>query len=626
MIHYDESIKKPIYSNKEFLDLKGYLDEKIAKVTLGKFLYSNIGLTVRLLTGIQLFPYQEIILRSWFDHNFCMNVVARGGSKTTLCAIFSAIYPIFHPNTRIVLTGNSFRNTRKIIKNIEQIINAPKAALLKQCYSQKTGKLEFTKRQDEMVMDINGGSIVALPLSSGTRGVRADVLFCDEFLQIPEELYEFVLKPFLTAKNNIQEQLAIREMEDILIAQGKMTEEERTILPSNKKIIALTSASYDFEFAFKLYSQWVEKILNPSMIDKDETGEETKEKRTYFALRLSYKSLPAELVEKEVIEEAKSGGEDSASFQREYMAIFSSSSDGFFNIKKLHENTIKNGDLPCVQLKGNPNSEYILSCDPNFSSSSASDFFAFGVYLLNNEERTLTLVHSYGVAGGKLQDHIAYLYYIITNFNIVFFTADLSGDGEGFNFVQACNESSIFMDKNLKLSFIQGDFNKEEYQDELIKFKNSHNLSNRTICYRQKYSADWIRKANEYLQTQIDKGKVKFASKLASHDTMMERALEQNYTLNSKSVCENDLLDWIGEEDNAIDQVKRQLALIEPKLTDGTIKFDLPQHLKRSKSPDRARRDNYSCLVMGAWAAKCYWDMLFAEGKKEDEVFIPRFL
>jgi hypothetical protein len=625
MIHYDETIKNPVYSNEQFRELKGYLDEKTAKISLAKFLYSNLGLTVRMFTGgdVQLFPYQEVLLRSWFDHNFIMSVLSRGGAKSTLCAIFCAFYPIFHPNAKIVLVANSFKNTRRIIKNVEKIINSKNATLLRQCFSAKTGKLEFVKRADEMVMDCpNGGTIVALPLSSQNRGVRADVLFLDEMLQIPEDMYEFVLKPFLTAKNNIKEQLQIKEAEDVLIAQGKMTEEERTILPSDKKIIGLTSASYDFEFVYKLYTQWVEKILNPERIIEDEKSfQEDKLKKSYFVCRMSYKALPKELVETEMIQEAKSsGGENSASFLREYCSIFSSSSDGYFNIRRLHENTVHPGELPCVQLKGNKDSKYILGIDPNFSASNTSDLFGMGLYLLNDDERTITLVHSYGVPGGRLQDHIKYLFYLLAHFNIVFIIADLSGEGEGFNFIETCNQSAFFTERGYKLGFVAGDFNNDEnYMEEVRIAKNSYNLLNRKIVYRQAYQKQgWIRKANEYLQSMIDKNKVKFASKLFSHSSMLERAEKDIYPIlfdgltDKDSKLANSIYDWIAEVDQYQDDTKAQLALIEVKTTStGTMQFTLPQHLARSKSPDRARKDLYSCMVLAAWGAKCYWDMTY---------------
>ena len=49
-------------------------------------------------------------------------------------------------------------------------------------------------------------------------------------------------------------------LETDLIKQGKMTEEERYVWPNNK-LIALSSASYKFEYMYKLYSQFENLIF-----------------------------------------------------------------------------------------------------------------------------------------------------------------------------------------------------------------------------------------------------------------------------------------------------------------------------------------------------------------------------
>ena len=534
-----------------------------------------------------------------------------------LAAIFCCIYPIFFPNTRIVISSNSFRATRRIILLVEKLINAKGATLLKQCFVHKKGELEFVRRADEMTLDINGGQIIALPLNEKIRGTRGDVLLADEFFQIPEDIYKSVLIPFLMAKNNIQEQLDLQEYEDALIANGQLQENQRTFLESYKKVIALSSASYDFEFLYRLYMEWLEKIVNPNK-------QTLEDRRTYFVSRLSYRALPKELIEKEIIEEVKAGGESTASFQRECMALFSSSSDGYFNIRKLHSCTVKDGDLPCVQLRGTPESKYLVAIDPSFSSSKSSDFFAMGVYLLNPDNRSLIQVHTYGVAGGELKDHIRYLYYILTNFNVVFLIGDFGG--ANFDFIQTVNESAYFIDRNIKLQFVEGNFDSEDYLTELKNAKNSYRLLDRKFCYRQLFGSEWIRKANEHLQAQIDYEKVWFASRLSAHETMFQKALETEVPVifKDKNDQEMKMFDFIANQDDFIEQTKRQLALIEVKTTvQGTMQFDLPQHLKRSKSVGRSRRDNYTCLLMACWGAKAYMDMIFSSNEPVYTTFEP---
>lgn len=611
MIQFDDNVERRIYSSREFEQLSGYLDEGIAKQSLSRFLYSNLGFTVKLLFGIEIFPYQEIILRGWFDHNFNYFVATRGGAKSFLAALYACLYPIFYPETKIIFTSNSFRATRRLINTAEKLINAKEAVLLKQCYTSRTGKIEFCRRADEMVLEINGGSITALPLNTKIRGFRASVLICDEFGQIPSDIYTNILVPFLLSKDNIQEELKLKEINSEL---GSMSYELPPILQYNKRIVCLTSATYDFEFAYKVYMEWLDKCKT-----------EKKGTRTYFVARMSYKSLPPELVEKEIVEEAKSGGENTASFQREFMAIFSSSSDGYFNIRKLHEYTVRDGQLPCVQLRGLPGAKYILSIDPSFSDAQSSDLFGMGVYMLSPETRSITQVHTYGVAGGELKDHIRYLHYILSSFNVVMVIGDFGGGN--FNFIQACNESNYFAERNLKLDFFDGDFDAEDYLDQLRAARNSYKLHEYKICYTQKFQrTEWIRKANEHLQSQIDYGKVYFASRLTGHEDMFKKAIETELPIlfEDRSDFEKNILDFIATQDDLIEQTKRQLALIEVKATaQGTMQFDLPQHLRRSKSASRARKDLYTCLLMGCWASKVYLDMTYLEDEPVSNTFDP---
>ena len=86
-------------------------------------------------------------------------------------------------------------------------------------------------------------------------------------------------------------------------------------------------------------------------------------------------------------------------------------------------------------------------------------------------------------------------------------------------------------------------------------------------------------------------------------------------------------MDLIEEQDNLIYQTKKQCALIEVKSTaKGTQTFDLPQHLKRNTSVSRARRDNYTTLMIGNWAVKCYYDMMSAKDDAPEETFTPMML
>ena len=102
----------------ELKKLEGELEDKEAKISLAKFLRNNLSLTVELLAGIKLAPYQEITLRGMFNRNFSMCVWGRGCGKTFIAAVYCFLQCVFEPETKILIAGPTFRTARFIFTNI----------------------------------------------------------------------------------------------------------------------------------------------------------------------------------------------------------------------------------------------------------------------------------------------------------------------------------------------------------------------------------------------------------------------------------------------------------------------------------------------------------------------------
>jgi len=592
--------------NKELLLLKGELGDREAKISLAKFLRSNLGLAAELISGIKLAPYQEVTLKGLFNRNFNMCVWGRGCGKTFIAAVYCFLQCIFEPETKILIAGPTFRTSRFIFNNIEKFVESQGAELLAQAFGHKT------KRNDAHEWKVNNGTITAIPLSGEKiRGFRANVLVLDEFLLLPEDTIKTVLMPFLVAPQNMKERLEIREIEDGLIEKGLMKEEERMVFENKSKMIALSSASYTFENLYKTYKEWVGKIYSNSKGDA-----------SYFVSQMGYQALPEEMIDETIIEEAQSGGQSHSSFQREYCAQFTDGSDSYFSAKKMHLCTIPDGQTPTIKITGKRGEKYILGIDPSFSNSPSSDYFAMSLLELDEETNQGTLVHSYAVAGGDLKDHIMYLHYLMTNFNIVF----LCIDNAGYQFIDGCNESEWFKRSKIELKMFDFDSDKEgvDYQKELRKARFQYNEEDNKICFKQVFTSNWLRKANEHLQASIDHKKIWFASRATAHGTQFDRISTSKVPL--KETGHDTILDLIEFQDSWVYQTKKQCTLIEVKSTaKGTQSFDLPQHLARSTATTRARKDNYTTLMLANWALKCYNDMM-SEKEEIGATFSPRLV
>jgi len=595
--------------NDEYSRLKDTLEDKEAKITLAKFLRSNIGITTELISGIKLWPYQEVIIKAMLNRNFCLNVWGRGASKSFSAAVFCFLQCIFEPKSKILIAGPTFRTARSIFNSIEKITESKGADLLMQAFGAKS------KRNDEYDWSINEGSIKAIPLSGEKiRGFRANVLVLDEFMLLPEDIIKNVLMPFLIVPQDIKERISIREQEDDLISQGAITEADRMEFKNTSKMIALSSASYTFENLYKTYKEWCDNIYS-----KEPTS------ATYFVSQLSYEALPPEMIDSSITEEAQNGGASHASFLREYCAQFTDGSDSYFSMKKMEECTLKFEERPHSQIKGDSGKQYILAMDPNMSDSPNADYFAMGILEIDRENKNDTLVHCY--AGlGSLNTHIKYFHYLMTSFNIVYIICDNAGADIFFN---TYNESQYVNSESEKIKFIDFDSDLEgiEYTRMVQKAKSQYNLENKQIAVTQVFTTTFIRRGNENLQAAIDYKKIWFASKTVANENFFNEEINKRIPEEIIFVEENkdwNKLDLIEHQDLLVYNTKKQCSLVEFTTSSrGSVNFDLPQHLKRSNSPNRARKDNYTALMLAKWGSKCYNDIMTTENKIVAAGFTP---
>ena len=226
-------------------------------------------------------------------------------------------------------------------------------------------------------MEIGRSSIRALPLGDGEklRGFRFQRIIIDELLLMPEKIYNEVIIPFLSVVENPTERQEVYDLETQLIEKGKMKEEERRTWQGNK-IIGLSSASYKFEYLYKIYQQYEALILNEN---KQDGAHRT-------IMHFSYDCAPEQLYDQNLISQSKATMSD-AQFEREFGAIFTDDSSGYFKVSKMASCTHPDGEGQCVEVHGNPKDEYILAFDPSWSESESSDDFAMLLIKLNRDTR-----------------------------------------------------------------------------------------------------------------------------------------------------------------------------------------------------------------------------------------------
>ena len=599
------------------LEKEGYLDDSEAKILLYKFLRENPSFATELFTGVKLFPFQHMAIKAMMESDYFLGIWSRGMSKSFSTAIFALLDAILHQGAQIGILSKSFRQSKMIFKKIEDIAKSPKATFFAQCITRTS------KMNDEWVMEIGQSSIRALPLGDGEklRGFRFQRMIIDELLLMPQKIFNEVIMPFLSVVSNPTERQEVYDLETQMIKKGKMTESERKRWPNNK-IIGLSSASYKFEYLYKLYQQYENLILN----------ENTQDGAHRTIMHFSYDCAPKQLYDQNLINQSKATMSDSQ-FDREFRAVFTDDSSGYFKVSKMAECTLPDGEGQSVEVVGNHNDEYILAFDPSWSESESSDDFAMLLIKLNKDLRKGTVVHSYGLSGANLKTHIKYMAYLLTHFNIVAVVGDYNG---GVQFMNSCNESTIFKDFNLKLETIEADLDKPaDYQKNLRKLKNQYNKKSKKFVFLRKPSSPWIRAANESLQSSFDRKKIFFAGAAMNDDYNIQR--KANVPIKGLKFIRSDnnqsgsagarMIDLVEHQKDMMDLIKVQCALVQITTSaQGTQSFDLPPNLRRQKGADKARKDSYSALLLGNWMMNVFYDMETYDGDLGETTFTPMFI
>jgi hypothetical protein len=288
--------------NQQLAEKEGFLDENEAKILLYKFLRENPSFATELFTGVKLFPFQHMAIKAMMESDYFLGIWSRGMSKSFSTAIFALLDAILNQGVQIGILSKSFRQSKMIFKKIEDIAKSPKATFFSQCITRTS------KMNDEWVMEIGRSSIRALPLGDGEklRGFRFQRMIIDELLLMPEKIFNEVIMPFLSVVDNPTERQEVYDLETEMIKQGKMTEDDRKVWPNNK-IIGLSSASYKFEYLYKLYQQYENLILNEN---KQDGAHRT-------IMHFSYDCAPEQLYDQNLISQSRATMSDSQ-FDREF--------------------------------------------------------------------------------------------------------------------------------------------------------------------------------------------------------------------------------------------------------------------------------------------------------------------
>ena len=125
------------------------------------------------------FGYQKLLIDSYHDYRFNVNMLARQTGKTTTAAGYLLWYAMFVPDSTILIAAHKYTGAREIMSRIRYAYELCPDHIRAGATSYNKESLEFD----------NGSRIVAQTTTETTgRGMSLSLLYCDEFAFVPPNI------------------------------------------------------------------------------------------------------------------------------------------------------------------------------------------------------------------------------------------------------------------------------------------------------------------------------------------------------------------------------------------------------------------------------------------------------
>lgn len=574
------------------------------KEALGYDLRTNLGLAAKYILGIQLVPFQLVMLEQLWNKRFPLIVMNRGASKTFIMAVYSCLRALFTQGSKIVLIGASFRQSKLIFAEIERIYtNAP---LFRQCCQKAPAHYP-----SEAVLRVGDSSITAVPLGydgQTIRGLRATHIIADEFASIPQEVFQVVVRGFAAVSKDPAKKVFELAKEKYLKEKGV----EISLASDDKnQIVVAGTAFYRFNHFYKTMEQY-DSIITDKKIDtvENEFGSvERLDYHDYAVIQVPYTAIPPGFMDMTQIAQAKLTMHP-IFFNMEYMAEFAGATGGFFpmidienatagNVIKdemgnaiLVDGEIQKNEAFGLELKAQADGVYVMGADP------ARDHDNFAICIIK-----ITKDGNYRVVYSEVWNRKEWGYSVrrirelIKQFNIQRICIDKGGGGTTIE--------DLLKDKKYIEPGELPIFNIEKQEEEADWYKGLNILEVKDFS-----DYTWYRQANYSLQGDIHHRRIMFPS------SFVDDATYSKYAFKDQEV--DDCFDCIIN-------TKLELAQIERTVKGGGREhFDLPEEqVKNARAKGiPERKDRYSALLLAAHAART----LHGLGKWEEKIeYIPGF-
>ncbi len=340
-----------------------------------------LAFAAKMILGIELLPYQVVILDTLWNRKMPMLIGSRGAGKSFLLGVYCLLRMILNPGCKIVIVGAGLRQARQVYDYMVSIWE--KSAILRDIAGASTSKTAGPKREtDRFRFEIGDSLCTAIPTGDGTkiRGLRANYIIADEFASIPEHIFNVVVHGFaIVAKDPVsktKESFTLKKLKKMGLWNDDMDILKKSNEDSNQ-IVYSGTAFYAFNHFYKLFQKWHQIISSrggEKLIREIFAGDEKVAKgfnwRDFAVLRVPYTHIPDGVMDQGMLAQAKTTISN-IQFLMEYGAVFGSDSDGFYKRSIIEAATTNrpiltsDGQVQFSAMKsGDPKKAYVIAIDP----------------------------------------------------------------------------------------------------------------------------------------------------------------------------------------------------------------------------------------------------------------------
>jgi hypothetical protein len=241
-----------------------------------EILAEDLGALCRTVLNVDLMPPQEDVVKTAWDKSRGLVVTYPGWGKSFTIAAYALLSAWAWPGKRVACFSPSWRQSRIIFDHMVTIIkNSPVLMTSIRNYNIENDRWDITfhgthNREDQIFSNIRSFSLDG---SCGRyfKGYRCHVLLVDNAINLPEEIFNTVLRP-ITATNwdpmIAAQYVSDKEKIDSLslfpgTRKAKLLEELKNIQDMHRPLgqtLLFTGSYYKHNYVYKLYQRYLADI------------------------------------------------------------------------------------------------------------------------------------------------------------------------------------------------------------------------------------------------------------------------------------------------------------------------------------------------------------------------------